>query len=47
MIFLGNWFFGLFTIKYIKAALVDMMTLGEKLRHSFSADGEFDFDFDL
>ena len=34
-------------IKYIKAALVDMMTLGEKLRHSFSADGEFDFDFDL
>jgi len=34
-------------IKYIKAALVDMMTIGEKLRHSFSADGEFDFDFDL
>ena len=34
-------------IKYIKAALVDMMELGEKLRHTFSADGEFDVDFDL
>ena len=34
-------------IKYIKAALVDMMTLGEKLRHSFSVDGDFDVDFDL
>lgn len=34
-------------IKYIKAALVDMMTIGEKLRRSFSSDGDFDFDFDL
>ncbi len=34
-------------IRYIKLAIVDMMTLGEKLRHSFSVDGDVDIGFDV
>ena len=34
-------------IKYIKNSIVDMMSLSEKIRHSFSVDGEIDIEFDL
>ena len=38
-------------IKYIQLAIVDMMTLGQKMKHyilsNADIDAEFDFDFDF